>query len=200
MKTLIIFTTFILLINLSFQVTNVIFYLEPNEELCLHEYFSDKTLVIYEAHFNVTEGIAKIRDPDEKILADKERISTFKEAFTTFSGGYYEICLTNKDRENIAEVNFSMKHGVAAKDYSAVAKAKDLKPMELDLHKLEDKSKELSHYIAFAAAHEAIFEGILDGLASKVSFFSFTIIGVMIIVGVLETAYLKNYLNKRKNI
>lgn len=133
MKTLFKLSLLITLVSFSLQVTNFFLHLDPQEEVCMHEYFSDKTLVIYEAFFNVTDANVVIKDPEEKVLASRERVKDFKEAFTTYSGGYYEVCLTNKDREYIAEVNFSLKHGVAAKDYSAVAKSKDLKPMELDV-------------------------------------------------------------------
>ena len=61
-----------------------------------------------------------------------------KESFTTYVGGYYECCIKNLHNEE-NEVNFELKYGVAAKDYSEVAKTKDLKPMELNLLKLEDQ-------------------------------------------------------------
>lgn len=134
MKTNLILVLLSLMIKFSVQVTSIHFSLDPQEKECLYEYFSDKTLVIYEAHFNVTDGYASIIDPDDKVMIEKQRIMVFKEAFTTFSGGYYGICLTNKDRENISNVNLVIKHGVAAKDYSSVAKTKDLKPMELDVY------------------------------------------------------------------
>jgi hypothetical protein len=133
MKTLLFAALASMLITSTFCVSSMFYYLEPKEQICMHEYFSDKTLVIFEGHTNVTNAIIKISDPEEKVLVEKERNPEFKEAFTTFQGGYYEFCVTNKDRENIAETHFSLKHGVAAKDYSAVAKAKDLKPLELDV-------------------------------------------------------------------
>ncbi len=133
MKTLLLIIIGAIMINFCLNVTQLIFYLEPGEETCLHEYYSDKTLIIAEANFNVTEGGVRIRDPDEKVLVSKVNVREHKEGFTTFNGGYYEFCIANKNREEIAEVNFSLKHGVAAKDYSTVAKAKDLKPMELDV-------------------------------------------------------------------
>jgi len=133
MKTLILLVVIISQIALSLQVTNLYMVLEPQEESCLHEYFSDKTLIIYELFFNNTQSHVIIKDPESKIMTDKEANGQFKEAFTTFQGGYYEICITNKDREVFSEVHFQLKHGVAAKDYSAVAKSKDLKPLELDV-------------------------------------------------------------------
>ena len=62
----------------------------------------------------------------------QRNIKKFKESFTTFHGGYYQICIKNGDQKE-AKVNFDLKYGVAAKDYSAVAKVKDLKPVEIDV-------------------------------------------------------------------
>ncbi len=133
MKTLLLISIYSILINLSYQVTNVIFYLKPHEKNCIHEYFTDRTLVIYELLYNVTSANISIKDPNEKVIAEKERVDSFKEAFTTYEGGYYEMCIKNKDRKNYAEVHFNLRSGVAAKDYSNVAKSKDLKPLEVDV-------------------------------------------------------------------
>ena len=134
MKTLLFVALLSMLVSSALCVSSMFYYLQPQEQICFHEYFSDKTLVIFEAHMNITNANMKISDPEEKVLAEKERLPEFKEAFTTFQGGYYEFCMTNKDRENVGEYHFNLRHGVAAKDYSAVAKAKDLKPLELDVY------------------------------------------------------------------
>ena len=42
-------------------------------------------------------------------------------------------CVKNPNNVPV-NVNFNLKYGVAAKDYSEVAKAKDLKPIELDVN------------------------------------------------------------------
>jgi hypothetical protein len=42
------------------------------------------------------------------------------------------VCVTNLSGDE-TNVSFNLKYGVAAKDYSEVAKAKDLKPIELDV-------------------------------------------------------------------
>ena len=56
----------------------------------------------------------------------------FKQSFTSYTGGYYQACIENTSSDP-SNVTFSLKYGVAAKDYSEVAKAKDLKPIDLDV-------------------------------------------------------------------
>lgn len=64
------------LITISFvlsvinSVNHITFLLERGEELCLSEYFSDKTLVIYT--LNSLHNIeVKITDPDERVKFSK---------------------------------------------------------------------------------------------------------------------------------
>lgn len=121
-----------LLIKISLQINNLMFNLEPNEQHCLEEYFSDRTLIIYEIFSSTKIFDVRILDPEGKSISEKLDETSFKHAFTSFIGGYYQSCILNKSKE-VAEINFTIRHGVAAKDYSSVAKTKDLKPLELDV-------------------------------------------------------------------
>lgn len=122
-----------------------------------------------------------------------------RDSFTTYNGGYYECCIKNQHNEE-NEVVFDLKYGVAAKDYSEVAKTKDLKPMELNLLKLEEKSKEIYHLMSYASSHEQIFENQYDSVSSKVASFSILLVIVMIAVGLFQTYYLKQRVLNRKRI
>lgn len=42
--------------------------------------------------------------------------------------------MKNSSPNESAEIHFDLRSGVAAKDYSEVAKSKDLKPVELDVN------------------------------------------------------------------
>ena len=120
-------------INYTLCVSNFVLHLNEGEELCLDEYFSDKTLVIYEISTEKNNVHVKIYDPSDKVVYSQNNIKRFKESFTTFNGGYYQACIQNENYNEEVEVNFDLKFGVAAKDYSAVAKVKDLKPVEIDV-------------------------------------------------------------------
>jgi hypothetical protein len=54
--------------------------------------------------------------------------------------------------------------------------------------------------MSFANAHEKIFENFQESLTSKITIFSIILIGIMIVVGLLETFYLKRSVFNRKNI
>jgi hypothetical protein len=55
-------------INYTNCVSSFTIHLNQGEELCLDEYFSDKTLVIYEISTEATNVHLKIYDPADKIL------------------------------------------------------------------------------------------------------------------------------------
>lgn len=63
----------IIFINYAFCVSNFIINLEPGEEMCLDEYFSDKTLVIYTINSNIQTTSVKIIDPNDQTLHLKVR-------------------------------------------------------------------------------------------------------------------------------
>ena len=64
------FTLFIFLSVIQYYkcVTNFILNLSQEEELCLDEYFSDKTLVIYEISTEFDKIDVKLYDPTDKVM------------------------------------------------------------------------------------------------------------------------------------
>ena len=203
MKTYLFSTNFILIIiNLiilnSCQESSFRFDLPSKDEDCFSEYFPDKTLVIYEITCFECKNKYKLINPKKAVVEEKES-ADFNYPFTTYEGGVYEICITNLD-EKPANIHFSVKYGVGAKDYSSIARAKDLKPVDLALEKLSDRAKDMSHRISFSQSHENVFEQFLDSISSKIMIFSSIVIGIMMIVGYMETLYLKNFMRRRKII
>ena len=182
----------------SCQESRFQFTLDSNLEECFSEYFPDKTLVIFEIIAPDSNNKYKLINP-KKAIIDEKQSGDYNYPFTTYEGGVYEICITNLENRP-TNIEFSVKYGVGAKDYSSIARAKDLKPVDLALEKLSDRAKEMSHRISFSQSHENIFEQFLDSISSKVMLFSSLIIIIMIVVGFLETLYLKNFMRRRKII
>ena len=193
---------FIILLNLlifiSCQESRFKFILPVNVEECFSEYFPDKTLVIYEIICPQDHNKYTLINPKKQVVEDKVA-GDYNYPFTTYEGGIYELCITNLG-ENPSEIDFSVKYGVGAKDYSSIARAKDLKPVDLALEKLSDRAKDMSHRISFSQSHENVFEKFLDSISSKIMLFSSIVICIMVVVGYIETLYLKNFMRRRKII
>lgn len=179
------------------QESTLSFNIEPQTEQCLMEYFPDKTLVIYDISSNTT-NLGIVIKTISKILLE-ETTGELKYPFTTYFEGYYEACMRNKHNRT-ARVTLSIKSGVAAKDYSSIARAKDLLPIDLELEKLTDRTKNINRYITFAQQHQKLFETSLDSMSSKIMIFSAILIGIMLLIGIIETLYLKMFMQRRKII
>ena len=167
------------------------------DEYCLSEYFPDKTLVIYDVSSSSNKTRIKLKF--EKELKESFKTSELTLPIITEEGGDYELCILNVDSKDI-EVFFQLKYGVAAKDYSSIAKTKDLKPVDLAIEKLSDRAKDVSKLITHSQSNEKNFEKILDKISSRIMIFSLIIIFIMISIGYIEFTFLKNFMRKRKII
>ena len=186
-----------LLIFSSSQEINFKFTLNRLKEYCLSETFQEKTFVIYNVSSSSIETKFIFKFFNEVLIIDM--MKEFKFPYSTEKSGDYELCIINYDHDLI-EVNFSMKYGLGAKDYSSIAKKKDLKPTELIVEKMEDRAKDIAKIISFEKNKNIGIEGILDELLNKIIIYSTTIVICMIFVGILEIVYLKKFMQKRKII
>ena len=197
-KYYIIFIIFTLLSKFTHcQTVEFKINLRSLDEYCLSEYFPDKTLVIYGIYSETKK--TRIQLKYENDIRVTKKIDQLLLPITTEKGGNFELCVTNLDK-NFTNIKFSLKYGVGARDYSSLARAKDLKPVDLALEKLNDRAKDLSKRISYCQSNEKNFEKFLDIISSKIMIFSFGIICAMIIIGWIETLYLKNFMRRRKII
>ena len=185
--------------NINSQNSNYNFRLEGGEKQCLQDFFPSKTLVIYNIYSNYTQIQYTLTQMlnNSKLIESKDY--TFIYSFTTSQQGYYEICIINYDTK-YAIINYNLKYGVAAKDYSSIAKTKDLKPIDIEIEKIAEKTNILYKKSHFVKAYEQLTISMLDSITGKLFFFGFLMILMMIFIGILETFYLKNFLQKRKII
>jgi hypothetical protein len=122
-----------------------------------------------------------------------------KIAFTAHESGNHQLCIENNSRGEIT-IEFEFLSGVSAKDYSAIAKKSNLKPIELNIKKLEDMISYLIKEFSKIISHEESTLALNDSLSNKIIMFSMITLITMIVLGLVETIYIKNYLKRRKVI
>ncbi|KAL4710230.1 hypothetical protein ACJJTC_005403 [Scirpophaga incertulas] len=126
----------------------IMWTLAPNTQKCIKEELHANVLVVGE--YDVTEVAGQkvdyiIRDSANHILSQGDSITKGKFTFVTENYNIFEVCFISKvppeHRGVSQDVTLDIKVGIEAKSYEGIAEAAKLKPMELELKRLEDLSE-----------------------------------------------------------
>merc|ERR1739838_416966 len=181
-------------------VDSLMFYLEPMAKKCLKEEIHKDVLVT--GDYDLTEKSDLIvTDNRGHTLYKKDDITKGKFAFTTDEYDMFEVCFeTVKGHGQAREVSLIMKHGVEAKNYDDLAKAEKLKPMELELRRLEDLSEAIVNDFAYMRAREEEMRDTNESTNSRVFYFSIFSMLCLLGLACAQVLYLKKYFKSKKLI
>ena len=172
--------------------------LEPYNERCLSEYYRIQTVLIFELNSESPEMQLIVKSPDGKIIFQQIN-STSLFSLTTQNNGFYEVCAKNMGKYK-GDVILIVRSGIGANDYSSVAKSKDLEPIDFELDKILIKQPLLNHFNKISQEKQNQFGVIYKSISTRIIFYSLLMIIGMILIGVIETLYLKRFMEKRKII
>ena len=195
----ILFIIIFLLVKLSISQYNSFgMELDSYQERCLSEYYKSQTVIIFELNSATQEMLLEVKSPDGKILFHHINATSLF-SLTTKYNGFYSVCAKNMGKY-IGEVKLSIKSGISANDFSSVAKSKDLEPIDLELDKILKRQPMLNHFNKVSLEKQNQFSSIYKSISSRIIFYSLIMICGMIAIGVIETLYLKKFMEKRKII
>lgn len=197
----------IFVVTLS-TVDSLMFLLPPNHKKCLREEIHKDVLVTGEYELSDAPGqIANLKVTDSKghVLYNKDEATKGKFAFTTEEYDMFEICFESKiphgnGHGGDREVTLSVKRGVEAKNYEAIAKAEKLKPMEVELKRLEDLSESIVNDFAYMRAREEEMRDTNESTHSRVLYFSIFSMCCLLGLATWQVLYLRRYFKAKKLI
>nr|ACO07537.1 Transmembrane emp24 domain-containing protein 10 precursor [Oncorhynchus mykiss] len=205
MSRLFLLLTFPVLFDFTFSIT---FYLPVNLRKCLREEIHKDVLVTGE--YEVSEqpnakNNLKITDSSGHILYSKEDASKGKFAFTTEDYDMFEVCFESKSplgtgRVTDQLVNLDMKHGVEAKNYEEIAKVEKLKPLEVELRRLEDLSESIVNDFAYMKKREEEMRDTDESTNIRVLYFSIFSLCCLIGLATWQVFYLRRFFKAKKLI
>jgi len=130
---------------------------------------------------------------------------TGKFAFTADEYDIFDICFItvvpggSGGRGN-REVHLTMKHGVEAKNYEELAKAEKLKPLEIELRRLEDLSESIVQDFAYMRQREEEMRNTNESTNSRVLFLSIFSMICLLGLATWQVLYLRRYFKAKKLI
>ncbi|KAK2994603.1 hypothetical protein RJ640_025657 [Escallonia rubra] len=121
-------------------------------------------------------------------------------AFTTAESGDYMACFWAADHKPqiILSIDFEWKSGVAAKDWSNVAKKGQIEVMELELKKLFDTVTSIHDEMFYLREREEEMQALNKATNSQMATFSLLSLLVCVSVAGLQLWHLKTYFVRKK--
>jgi len=200
------------LISLIFvsQIESLMFYLPANVKKCLKEEIHKDILVkgdYYVSEINGHHTKLEVLDSKGHLLYNKEEEAKGKFAFTTDEYDVFQICFETRILQEVRgtdglakEVHIDVKHGVEAKDYENLAKVEKLKPLEVELRRLEDLSQDIVSDFAYMKAREEEMRDTNESTNSKVLYFSIFSMCCLLGLAIWQVLYLRRYFKAKKLI
>lgn len=97
------------------------------------------------------------------------------------------------------KVDLSIDVGEMAIDYAEVAKREHLTDLELEVRKLNDKAKDVLNEMKYQKDREARFRDTSESSNGRVMWWSLFQMAVLVVAGVWQVMYMRDFLQKKKD-
>lgn len=210
-----------LLITLTLvsTITGIRFDLHPATRRCLKEEMRKGVVVSGDYDVTPVQGTPAIQnlvrvdlaitDSKGHVAFARENIDKGRFAVTPDEDDIYDYCVISHPLVNIPpsqansavrEVLISMKHGVEAKNYEKLAAVSQLKPLELELTKLEDLSSSIVQDFEYMKQREQEMRDTNESTNSRVFYLSLFSMSCLAVLALWQILYLKKFFKSKKLI
>ncbi|XP_077297880.1 transmembrane emp24 domain-containing protein bai [Arctopsyche grandis] len=185
----------------------IMWSLQPNALKCLKEDLNTNVLIT--GDYDVEEAPDQkvdyvVRDSKGHILSQKDNISKGKFSFVTETFDTFEICFISRvspqRRGQPQDISLIIKRGVEAKNYEGIGEAAKLKPMEIELKKLEDLSESIVQDFLFMRKAEEDMRDTNESTNNRVLFFSIFSMCCLLGLATWQVLYLRRFFKAKKLI
>ena len=141
----------------------------------------------------------RVVDPNQEELFVSTDLSHYAFSFVALEAGTYSICALNKSTA-VIEVDFDVRTGINAKDYSMVASTQNLKEFDLKLKKTEDLTNQIHKKIQYLREREEELRNTNTTIHQRVIGYSVSTILLLMVLAFLQIIYLKRFFKAKKMI
>ncbi|XP_068117557.1 transmembrane emp24 domain-containing protein 10-like [Hyperolius riggenbachi] len=182
------------------------FYLPAEGKKCLKEEVHKNVLVTGDYEVAEQPGVIthlKVTDSVAHILYSKEEAKKGKFAFTTDDYEVYEVCFESQLSSGALRspdqlIVLNVKHGVEAVNYEQMGKAEKLKPLEVELRRLEDLSESIIKDFAYMKKREEEMSDTNESTSQRVLYFSMFSMFCLVSLATWQLLYLRRFFKSKK--
>ena len=181
------------------------FYLDlaASDRLCFSEELSQQTLVVGEVMLVGDRVPAALKvtvtDSVGVTVFEKDQASYAKFSFTTLDAGVHQFCLANFASQPV-ELNFDISIGIDAKDYTNIASTKDLKPTELAIQRMKDRTAQIHKEVQYLREREEEMRNTNVTIHNRVIGYSICTLLFLLVLALVQIVYLRRVFRAKKVI
>jgi len=197
----------VILLCSFFSVKAIMFHAVPSGPKCLREEVRQNVLIVGEIeveHQPNQKVDYVVTDSKGHILAQNHDISKAKFSFVTENYDTFEICFTTKipfQQSYVPqEITLHVKRGVEAKNYELIGEAAKLKPMEVELKRLEDLSTSIVQDFVLMRKREVEMRDTNESTNTRVLYFSIFSMCCLLSLATWQVLYLRRFFKAKKLI
>jgi len=195
------------ILGLVVLTDGAMFHLQPNTQKCLREEIHKNVLVSGEYEIQEAPGQKvdiQVTDSKGHHLYMKEEAEGSKFVFNTEDYDVYEICFSSRvpptQRGIQQEITIKTKHGVEAKPYESIDEAAKLKPLEIELKRLEDLSESIVQDFSYMRQREEEMRDTNESTNSRVLYLSLFSLCCLVGLATWQVLYLRKFFKAKKLI
>ncbi|CDO92057.1 unnamed protein product [Kluyveromyces dobzhanskii CBS 2104] len=173
------------------------------EQICIRDFVSEGQLVLIDIETDGSVGDGQqlnlyVRDSNgNEYRRNRDIAGEVRIAFTAPHSTSFDVCF-----ENVAQVNgrslsrsieMDIESGSEARDWNKIQASEKLKPVEVELRRIEELTDEIVDEFNYLKSREERLRDTNESTNRRVRNFSVAVIVVLVALGGWQLNYLKNY-------
>ncbi|KAK6530264.1 vesicle coat component [Orbilia ellipsospora] len=176
---------------------------------CIRNFAAKDTLVVVTAIVGGSKGDGQkvnihIKDAvGNEYGKPKDVAGETRMAFTAHADAAFDVCFENivsnhrGSQQLSRSVELDVDIGADARDWSAIQAAEKLKPVEIELRRIEELVGEIVSEMEYLRTREQKLRDTNESTNERVKWFAFTTIGTLIGLGAWQVIYLRSYFRSK---
>eukprot|EP00759_Apiculatamorpha_spiralis_P011564 PhF_6_TR18913/c0_g2_i1/m.27627/K20352/TMED10, ERV25; p24 family protein delta-1 len=149
----------------------------------------------------------RITDPNGAYIHSDTGKDSGEFHFSTTMGGEYAFCFYNRMVTGVKYVagmkrtiNFDLRMGADANDYTAIAKREHLKPLEIEMRIMEDTVKAVHSEYLFFKERESVMRDTNEHLNARAAWITVGSMGFVVVFAWWQVRHMKGFFRTKRLI
>jgi len=179
-----------------------------HRQRCIRNFVAKDTLVVVTATVSGLKGDGQqvnihIRDAvGNEYGRPRDVVGEARMAFTSHADSAFDVCFENNIQDGrhaglTRSVELDVDIGADARDWSAIQAAEKLKPVEIELRRIEEVVSEIVNQMEYLRSREQKLRDTNESTNERVKYFALAIMATLVGLGGWQVVYLRAYFRSK---